>query len=69
MPNGPAIWPLPERVFFNSGRVLIIPKGGGRYLKPKDAGVGSLAETVMGNPRAHKMRLYLEEQHGIIFVH
>jgi hypothetical protein len=62
-------WKLPEPVLYNAGEVLLIQKGTGGQLvlsKPKKEGAGSLKETVMGNPHAHKMDLYLEKLSGIV---
>ncbi|KAH6656434.1 Alpha/Beta hydrolase protein [Truncatella angustata] len=67
MPQGSPKWPLPPCVFANAGKVLLLPKGGGRFLAPRETGEGSLAEMIMGNPKAHKMRLYLEYQQGMAF--
>lgn len=48
---------LPPRVLFNAGMVLIaLPNG--LLVRPNEFGVGSLAETVMGNKRAHHMVEY-----------
>lgn len=66
-------WTLPPRKFFNAGRVLISPRAGVRrktdtctYLIPRDSGEGSLAETVMGDPRAHRMAAYLWAQGAVV---
>jgi len=67
-PSGTVKWPLSPRKYFNAGTVLVIHKWRkGAYFLPNETGDGSVADTVMGNPKMHKIRLHLEGQKGIVF--
>ncbi|KAM5360085.1 hypothetical protein ACJZ2D_013996 [Fusarium nematophilum] len=57
MPEEGTKYVLPPRVLFNAGHVLVILPDG-RLLIPNEVGTGSLAETVMGDKRAHRMAEY-----------
>jgi len=66
MPKPGARWELPEPLLYNAGEVVIIGKqteedGATIFFKPNETGEGSLKEIVMGNPKAHKMDLYLKK--------
>ncbi|OAQ67654.1 lipase (class 3) domain-containing protein [Pochonia chlamydosporia 170] len=57
MPEEGTKYVLPPRVFFNAG-AEIITLVDGRLLRPSEFGKGSLAETLMGDKRAHSMLEY-----------
>lgn len=57
MPEEGTKYALPPRVLFNAGQV-VVALDDGRLLRPNEFGAGSLAETVMGNKRAHPMKEY-----------
>lgn len=57
MPEEGTKYVLPPRVLFNAGRV-VVALDDCRLLRPNEFGAGSLAETVMGNKRAHPMKEY-----------
>ncbi|KAH8665134.1 Alpha/Beta hydrolase protein [Tricladium varicosporioides] len=66
MPKVETKWPLPDPVIYNAGEIILIPRdtendGSTIFVKPNDTGDGSLAEVVMGNPKCHKMDLYLKK--------
>jgi hypothetical protein len=53
---------LPPRLFFNAGQVIItlIKDEELLFLCPNESGDGSLADTVMGDKRAHSMKVYVK---------
>lgn len=65
MPKVMAKWSLPKPLIYNAGEIVLIPKdvetdGSTLFVKPNETGDGSLGEVVMGNPKCHKMDLYLK---------
>jgi hypothetical protein len=64
-PSVPAKWSLPARTYVNAGNVVLIPRYDEGLKRPKEWGEGSLAQTLMGNPKAHKMHEYLERLSGL----
>ncbi|KAH7022656.1 Alpha/Beta hydrolase protein [Ilyonectria destructans] len=57
MPEEGTKYVLPPRVLFNAGQV-VVALDDCRLVRPNEFGAGSLAETVMGNKRAHPMKEY-----------
>lgn len=60
MPKTRTFFELPPRLFFNAGQVMVASykDGGLLFLKPTESGAGSLADTIMGDQRAHSMKVY-----------
>ncbi|KAF4436580.1 lipase (class 3) domain-containing protein [Fusarium austroafricanum] len=60
MPKTRTSFELPPRLFFNAGQVLVAlhKDEGTLFVSPNESGVGSLADTVMGDKRAHSMKVY-----------
>jgi len=66
MPKGEVEWPLPEPVLENSGAVIGIPKatdeeGCSVFVMMDESGEDRLEARIFGDPKAHKMDLYLRK--------
>lgn len=60
MPKTRTSFQLPPRIFFNAGQVIVASHKdeGLLLLSPTESGSGSLADTIMGDQRAHSMKVY-----------